>query len=84
MTALDQPTLRTPDFDAYPSDRRLVGAETIDATTIALEWDDGRHDLVSPLLLRENAPGPETTSPLTRERVLEMGRNVRLGAALAF
>lgn len=57
----------TPDFDSYPIIRRPIGA-TVSGGGIGIEWDDGSRSRYHPMVLRENAPDPETTHPVTREQ----------------
>lgn len=57
----------TPDFDSYPISHRPVAAHAADGG-VEVEWDDGSLSRFHPMVLRENAPDPETTHPVTREQ----------------
>jgi gamma-butyrobetaine dioxygenase len=59
----------TPDFDAYPIHQALIAA-TVERGGVRLEWADGGRCLYHPMTLREHAPDPETTHPVTREQSL--------------
>ena len=59
----------TPDFDAYPIHHWPTSAAVRDGG-IELGWDDGAVTRFHPMTLRENAPDPETTHPVTREQAL--------------
>lgn len=58
-----------PDFDTYPIEHWPVAAGVRDGG-VDIAWDDGAHCLFHPLTLRENAPDPATTHPVTREQAL--------------
>lgn len=57
----------TPDFDSYPISHRPVAAHAA-VGGVEVEWDDGSLSRFHPMVLRENAPDPETTHPVTREQ----------------
>ena len=59
----------TPDFDTYPVTQPLVSA-MVERGGVRLTWADGGHCLYHPMTLREHAPDPETTHPVTREQSL--------------
>jgi len=59
----------TPDFDSYPVRHWPVSAEAA-AGGVEVAWDDGTRSRFHPMVLRENAPDPETTHPVTREQAL--------------
>lgn len=60
-----------PDFDAYPVRYRLTAARA-EGRTVAATWDDGLECRYHVFWLRENAPDPETTHPVTREQALQL------------
>lgn len=60
-----------PDFDSYPIHHRPTAAR-IDGRAVEVTWDDGSISRYHPLVLRENAPDPETTHPVTREQALQL------------
>ena len=61
----------TPDFDHYPTARR-VRATTVLPLGLEAHWDDGAVTTHHALWLRENALDPETTNPDTREQALQL------------
>ncbi|MBP5857902.1 TauD/TfdA family dioxygenase [Marivibrio halodurans] len=60
-----------PDFDAYPITHRLVEAEAA-GRAVRVVWEDGLICRYHVFWLRENAPDPETTHPVTREQALQL------------
>ncbi len=60
-----------PDFDAYPTARRVTAASA-EGTAVRVTWDDGVECRYHAMWLRENAPDPETTHPVTREQALQL------------
>ena len=71
MTAKEETSPLLPDFDAYPTDRRLVEAEPA-TRCVHARWDDGLECRYHVFWLRENAPDAETTHPVTREQALQL------------
>ena len=63
--------METPDFDHYPTARHVQGAAVL-PLGLEARWDDGAVTTHHALWLRENAPGPETTHPDTREQALQL------------
>lgn len=63
--------METPDFDHYPTARHVQGAAVL-PLGLEAHWDDGAVTTHHTLWLRENAPGPETTHPDTREQALQL------------
>ncbi len=63
--------LRTPDFDAYPTQHIVARAEP-DTHGVRVVWDDGAESRYHALWLRENSPDPDTTHPTTRETTLRI------------
>ena len=61
----------TPDFDSFPVTGKPETAETI-PDGIRILWDDGLESRFHVLWLRENAPDPETTHPVTKEQRLQL------------
>ena len=61
----------TPDFDHYPTARRVVGV-TLEALGLTAHWDDGARTAHHTLWLRENATDRATTHPETREQALQL------------
>lgn len=57
----------TPDFDSYPIRHWPVAAAAVNGG-VDVQWDDGTSSRFHPMVLRENAPDPETTHPVTREQ----------------
>lgn len=57
----------TPDFDSYPIRHWPVAARAAGGG-VEVDWDDGSSSRYHPMVLRENAPDPETTHPVTREQ----------------
>lgn len=60
-----------PDFDAYPIAHRLREAEAA-GRAVRVVWADGLVCRYHVFWLRENAPDPETTHPVTREQALQL------------
>lgn len=60
-----------PDFDSYPM-RARVSAATPIRHGVEVRWDDGTVSIHHRFWLRENAPDPETTHPVTREQALQL------------
>ncbi len=58
-----------PDFDAFPV-RHQIAMATADGQSLRIVWDDGFESRYHPMWLRENAPDPDTTHPVTREQSL--------------
>lgn len=72
LTLAEDPALAaTPDFDSYPTDHRLAEARG-EGRCVAVIWDDGLVTRHHAFWLRENAPDPETTHPVTREQALQL------------
>lgn len=69
-SAADQPA-DLPDFDSYPIAHRLTAA-TAEGRAVRARWDDGLESRYHVFWLRENAPDPETTHPVTREQALQL------------
>lgn len=63
--------LRTPDFEHAPGAPPLSAARAHD-TTLLLRWADGFEARFEALWLRENAPDPQTTHPVSREPLLPL------------
>ncbi len=59
----------TPDFDSYPIRHWPVAARAAGGG-VDIDWDDGSRSRYHQMVLRENAPDPETTHPVTREQAL--------------
>src|SRR6056300_893964 len=64
-------SMDTPDFDHYPTARR-VRATTVLPLGLEALWDDGAVTTHHALWLRENALDPETTHRDTREQALQL------------
>ena len=61
----------TPDFDSYPLRHGIEDARPIPGGVSVL-WDDGLECRYHVFWLRENAPDPQTTHPVTREQALQL------------
>ena len=61
----------TPDFDAYPTGRRVAGAAA-DGRGVNVTWDDGLESRYHVFWLRENAPEADVTNPDSREQHLQL------------
>ncbi len=59
-----------PDFDSYPTNRRIVTA-TVSPLGVRATWDDGVETTHHRLTLRENSPDPATTHALSREQQVQ-------------
>lgn len=66
-----EPAADWPDFDAYPVHHRLTAARS-EGRAVAVTWDDGLECRYHVFWLRENAPDPATTHPVTREQALQL------------
>lgn len=64
-------TADVPDFDSYPVTHRVSSAKPIDRG-VQVVWDDGLQARYHVFWLRENAPDPQTTHPVTREQALQL------------
>jgi len=60
-----------PDFNRYPTDRRVVAATT-NGVSVTVQWDDGAQTEHHRFVLRENSPDPATTHPLSREQQVQL------------
>ncbi len=63
--------LRTPDFEHPPRASALVHAMP-DGSAVRVRWGDGFEARFESLWMRENAPDPVTTHPISREPLLPL------------
>lgn len=59
----------TPDFDTWPVEHALCGAE-IQSAAVRLTWDDGLDSFHHAFFLRENSVEEDSLHPISRETVL--------------
>lgn len=68
---MSRENLMVPDFDSYPTMHRVLSATT-GPRQVRVTWDDGMTSRYHVFWLRENAPDPTTTHPVTREQALPL------------
>ena len=61
----------TPDFDAYPAERRVNRAHA-DGRSVRVTWDDGLESRYHVFWLRENSPEADVTNQDSREQHLQL------------
>ena len=64
-------TGNVPDFDSYPVVHRITAAQPM-RRGVRVVWSDGLDARYHVHWLRENAPDPDTTHPVTREQSLQL------------